>query len=65
MCHGSFKVDTLERWGYVQEVSDHIADYDAVGIDIAVFLEQVVERLELCERLGDLEQRPVVPKKQA
>lgn len=45
----------------VQEIGDNITEEYAIGVDIAVFLEQMVERLQLRKGLGDPEVWPVLP----
>jgi hypothetical protein len=45
--------------GNVQEVGNDIADNDAIGVDVAVLFEQIVERLELVKRGWDAKQRSV------
>ena len=47
---------------YAQEVCRHIADYYPVRIDVAVFLEEGVESLQLYETLRNLERRSILPK---
>lgn len=45
----------------LQEICCHIANDNAVGIYVAVLLEQCVESLQLNEGLGYLEVRTVIP----
>ena len=47
------------RRGNEQKVGDHIAYNDAIGVDVAVLFEQIIERLELVKRGWDAEQRSV------
>ena len=53
------------RWPHAQEVSRHIADDDAVRIDVAVFLKERVQCLQLSERFRDAEVRSVLPGKRS
>ena len=47
------------RKGDLQEVDDHITDNYAEWIDVSIFLQETVEFLKFCERLGDVKERSV------
>lgn len=64
MLEGCWMLDQTvysKRPANVQEIGDNITEEYAIGVDIAVFLEQMVERLQLRKGLGDPEVWSVLP----